>query len=74
MTDPAQQTRAMFFVMAAVDAAKDEGFTHVDISALWGGTLCPYMGWDSYTKAVETLWEVGAFTVKGNKIVIRRGK
>jgi hypothetical protein len=74
MTDEAQQIRAQFLVMAAIEAARDEGFSHVDIPALWGGTLCIYMGWDTYKGAVESLWESGAFRVVDEKIVIRRGK
>ena len=72
MTDPAQEIRAQFLVMAAVEAARDEGFTHVDIPALWGGTLCIYMTWDRYKGAVESLWEAKAFKVEGEKIVIGR--
>ena len=72
MTDEAQDIRAQFLVMAAVEAAKAEGFTHVDIPALWGGTLCPYIGWDRYVKAVQSLWEAKAFNVEGQQIVIKR--
>lgn len=70
--DQAQDIRAQFLVMAAVEAARDEGFTHVDIPALWGGTLCPYIGWDRYVGAVQSLWEANAFKVEGQKIVIGR--
>jgi len=72
MTDAAQKIRAQFLVMTAVEAAKDEGFTHVDIPALWGGTLCPYIGWDTYVGAVQSLWEAKAFNVEGQQIVIKR--
>ena len=73
MTDLEQDTRAQFIVMTAVEAAKAEGFTYVDIPALWGGTLCPYMGWDRYVGAVQRLWEAKAFKVVGQRIVIRKG-
>lgn len=73
MTDP-QEVRAQFLVMTAIDAAKDEGFTHVDIPALWGGTLCPYIGWDRYVRAVQSLWEADAFKVIGQRIVIKRSR
>jgi hypothetical protein len=72
MTDEAQKVRAQFLVMAAVEAARDEGCSHVDIPALWGGTLCIYMGWDTYKGAVQSLWEAEAFKVEGQKIVIKR--
>lgn len=73
MTNP-QDVRAQFLVMAAIEAAKDEGFTHVDIPALWGGTLCPYMGWDRYVGAVQSLWEANALKVVGSQIVIKRSR
>lgn len=71
--DP-ERIRAQFLIMAAVEAARDEGFTHVDIPALWGGTLCIYMTWDNYHAAVESLWNAKAFKVVDGKIVIKKAK
>ena len=55
--------RAKAYILMAVDAASDEGFTGIDIHTLWGGVLCPYMSWATYMDALKQLADAKVFDV-----------